>query len=230
MNDINALKNLIKRKRVLYIIPCCAKKKKDGVFMIAPEGQIPAGIAPNLRERLYETRLTIAQNQGVNLNGSEFTPDAPQAASYLHAYDRYNGHLYKVPGVNALLQQNQPLITIMSALYGLLSPHDYIQNYDLEMTKVEHSWIKLLPEIIDDFAARNKIDIIVGLFGRTTAYTCVFQALSARPIGNCPAFSVHTKGGGTVRILRGLGHALLYLANDVPIPDSFQYTINQVRP
>ena len=238
--DFQNLKKLIEGKKVLYIIPDCAKQQPGGSLMIAPEGQVPAGITdPDIRACLYRTRiewrgLLPRDCMRVNPNGSEFTPINPKRARYLRAYDRYTGYPYNVEGVRTLLQQKQPQIMIMSDLYGLLSPHDYIQNYPMHKGDANptSTWRDMLPEIIDDFVSSNKIDIIVGL----SCYYGDICALRLYP-NKPPVLGIYARPCPRPnRLLRlweihgGIEHALLYLAKGVPIPDGVEYAINQVRP
>lgn len=231
------IKSRLAGKRVMYIIPCCSRKNPNGHIMVAPAGQVPRLIGPDLAANLYVARADacaqLAITHVVNQNGSEFGVEMPEGANYLPAYDRYIGHLYAdVPGVHNLLQDNVDNITIMSALYGLISAQDRIQNYNLQMSQTRTIWTKVLPLIIEKYANATNIDIIVGLFGITTAYNAVFKRLGQIQNQQRPVFGVHTilDGHNQNWISEGLGHALLYLARGVNPPPEFDYVVTQVRP
>jgi hypothetical protein len=235
---LDELKSRLAGKRVMYIIPCCSRKNSNGNIVVAPAGQVPGLIGPDLVANLYVARADayaqLAVPHVVNQYGSEFGANEPEKANYLHAYDRYNGHLYSVNNVHALLQNPSKdiNIVIMSALYGLVTPSDLIQDYDLVMSKTRKIWAKVLPSIIEEYANAMNIDIVVGLFGRTTAYNAVFNRLGRIQNHHRPVFSVHTirDGHNQNGISEGLGHVLLYLASGVQPPEEFHYTVNQVRP
>lgn len=238
MRPIESLRTQLLNKKVLYIIPCCSAKQHGGQTMVPAEGRIPGSIAINLRQHLFLSRQNVYRLLAPNAlphvrqDGQDFGVQEPMPADYLCAYARYTGNLYSVQGVTDLLQQGRISVAIISALYGLLHPHDYIQDYNLTMNTrgITPIWRKLLPALIDDFAAHENIETIVGLLGKTTGYNRVFGALQNRREG-CPTFGVNTvlDGHGQGWVSRGLGHALLYLATGAPIPEAFSYEIPRVR-
>lgn len=156
-------------------------------------------------------------------------------AKYMLALNRYDGNLYKVKNVRELLQ-NTPKgvnISIMSALYGLLTCDDLIQDYDLEMSKTCSIWQKTLPKIIEHYAEVMNSSIVVGLFGEKTAYNKVFRKLGMIHNQQRPVFGVHVISDGHSAqdwVPKGLGHALLYLARGEPLPNEFHYKVSRVRP
>ena len=234
---ITDLRELTAGSHVLFVIPCCAKKNHVNQPLI-PGQQLINHLPPLEQGLLLEGRCEAIQHVNippqVNPDGIDFGAAANPAHNiYLQAFDRYRGHLYSdVPGIHDLLQDNAAKITIMSALYGLVSPSDNIQNYNLRMQNTRAIWANVLPSIIEGYANAVNIDIIVGLFGITTAYNAVFTRLGRIHNPHRPVFGVHTisDNHGQNWVSEGLGHALLYLATGLQIPNEFNYTITQVRP
>ena len=232
--DLDELKMIAHGRKVLFVIPCCKDKKfGGGLSMPAPQAQgLDGYLSGRHKVILFHGRRGASHSAGGGINslGSTFGVPHPSAAEYLHAYDRYQGILYCVPGVLPLLKApSEASITIMSALYGLLMPHDLIQYYDLEMRGPTIGiWRNGLPNIINECSKSIESNLIIGLFGRTTGYNTVFSGLGTIP--GCDAYAVHTNGRGARHILQGLGHALVYLAaKHASSPLGYDYTIRKVR-
>ena len=107
----------------------------------------------------------------------EFGPDlggtlmADQDVTYLPAYQRYTGRIYAQVSPEAwnsmLANQGNFRVLIMSGLYGLIQPEEWIQNYDVHLTdtfedngqSVSSMWSELFTEMISyyvDNAYRNR--------------------------------------------------------------------------
>ena len=236
--SIDDLKRKLAGKRILYVIPCCADKCYRGSLCRAPAGHLPALLPLGLQSHFFASRLLaqglLRKPPVVNPMGSEFGVALPMNADYLPAFDRYCGHLYRVPGVRGLLKSppSHVIFAVMSALYGLVSSMDLIQDYNLQMSNkgVTPLWKRKLPSIMDAYAVASRTEAIVGLFGITTGYNKVFSQLSGHQ--GCPVFSVHTRSAGLsqVGVSQGLGHALLYLAGITTKLVGFTYNVVQVRP
>ena len=219
---INELKDEIGTRKVLFVIPCCKHKKmKDSAL---PEGVTPAAGIHSHLDASTDRDFISARRKVLPLARSV-------SPGFLQAFDRYDGTLYSVPGVRDLLVRHSPhTIYIMSALYGLLATSDWIRNYELKMNAkdVTPSWRSILPAAIVQCSVSLGVDVIVGLFGETTAYAKVFKSLGAK--AGCDVYAVHTNAGRSQkRISQGLGHGLLFLAAGMPVPGSFIYSIKKVR-
>lgn len=235
---IAKLKKAIEGKRVLYIIPCCGRKRAGGVNQIAPGGVVIPNLLPlSLSQQLYESRQRVRNQWCANVHhGSDFGVANPVEADYLPAYERYDGDLYRVPGVREILAQCHTKVLIMSALYGLLSPQELIQWYNLRMGNpraIGYLWAEALPPIIDACAASLKAEIIVGLFAKAetqASYSYVFGQLANN--AGISAYMVHVEVPlrvfNATYVSRGLGLMLLHLVQGAA--NEFNYDVVNVRP
>ena len=259
IQELDKLHAQIKGKKVLYIIPGCAGKKKFSTqnqnhnqLRKAPIGRIHRELynaqKSHLIPLLYRARqdchwlacrgrlssTALALNNSIVSSGREFNPTNTGTAHYRKAYDRYNGNLYSGAVKNLLKTKHN--ILIQSPLWGLLSPNDYIQNYNLRMDKreVTPKWEKLLPQIIDAFAVLHDIEMIIGLFSETSRDSKkIFPELKNQS-GGYSLYLVHTiphpDKNDQNWVPEGLGHALLYLAQGTPPPKEFDYMAKKIRP
>lgn len=227
---------LCKTGKVLFLIPCCANKcNNNGAFPLAPPHQLIDNLPPQSAQTILDGRLAallrVRVPPLVNPNGVEFRIAPPAPDIYLQAFDRYIGHLYTVPGIHGLLAQPNNCIAIISALFGLIAPSDYIQDYDLEMSRVQTIWSPTLPFAIDAYATVRNADVIVGLFGRTTAYMRLFRRLARVP-SRSPVygvFPINVDAPAMRNVPAALGQALLCLANGIQPPAGHDYAVDRIR-
>lgn len=208
----------------LFVIPCCKWKQPNGNAVPPPPLYMMANPAM-LNARLQA--LQYAQGT-INPAGVEFNIPHPVPALYRPAWERYNGHFYRVPTVKPLLQQSANIM-IMSALYGLVLSQDLIQNYDLEMKTVQGIWLPILPAILANEAYARRATAIVGLFPLdrpNRSYAGVFRGL--RAVARPPTYLVSTAGRGASLVLKGLAYALLDLAGGAVLPSRYRYNIEIV--
>lgn len=178
----------------LILIACSHNKQIDGQSPFV--GPAPAGWIPQrgLRQRVISKRsyvysllrdakladgferggnrshqpANISLTYGPDLGGTSVVGEEGQ---YLPAFQRYRGRLYGQVSAAAwdLLQVNQDrlMVLIMSGLYGLIEPREWIQNYDVHLTdtneengqSVSSMWAELFTECIDTYvrhAHRNR--------------------------------------------------------------------------
>ncbi|GAG04916.1 unnamed protein product [marine sediment metagenome] len=64
----------------------------------------------------------------------------------------------------------------MSAVYGILTPSERIQNYDMQMAAVH--WKRHgLPKIIEEYIEQNNITHVYGFFSRTADYIKIMKSV-----------------------------------------------------
>lgn len=186
----------------LLLFPCCAEKQKGGNKWQANN----AGMADYLTAVAYKQLLNARKalfhecwntdrystgkyekNKSVII-GPDFG-GTDQSGKFLPALQRYTGSLYKADQtwkdtVNAALSNgSSPHLLIVSALYGLLHPHELIQDYNLQMSDspAKRTWSRYMPELLADYVRRNNVKRIVMYFGSSTAYLKV-AAQAVKPL------------------------------------------------
>lgn len=186
----------------LLLFPCCAGKKAGGNNWQGDNAGIADYLSPDAYMQLLNARKALLHecwNTGRYSTGKyeknravTIGPDfggAEKSGKYLPALQRYAGSLYKAgqswkDNVNAALTDgNSPRLLIVSALYGLLHPHELIQDYNLQMSDspAKRTWSRYMPELLADYVRRNNVKRIVMYFGSSTAYLKV-TAQAAKPL------------------------------------------------
>lgn len=212
---LEKLKEILDGKIILFVLPCCDSKCPGGQTLTFPSRGILDLLSNEDRQSILDGRKCVLKNettQGVDAVGYEFGNGHSVAALYLPAYNRYKGILYNVDGVKPILEKPAPnQLCIISALYGVIMSEDQIQDYNLVMQgQVEQVWKDKIPIILDSLAAKTRVQVIVGLFGKTTGYAKCFAKLAARPKG-LPVYHVYSTQTGRHPVLKALGNALVYL-------------------
>ena len=170
----------------LILVACSRTKQKGGQTPF--NGPSPAGWLPQrgLRQRmiskrsfvyslLHDARLADGFERGGNRAhqthnfGLKHGPDlggtsvVGEGGVYLPASERYEGRVYGPvtrPAWDALAQNKDRVrILIMSGLYGLIEPDEWIQNYDVHLTDTDENngnsvssmWSELFTESIDTY-------------------------------------------------------------------------------
>jgi surfactin synthase thioesterase subunit len=166
------------------IIIACSRQKRDGGKDIFG-GPSPSGWISQvaLRQRVISKRSFVWSlirdakiEDGFERGGNrahqpanrslEFGPDlggtpvTGHNVSYLPAYQRYTGRIYNQISEEAwqamLEGRNRFRVLIMSGLYGLIEPEEWIQNYDVHLTdtneddgqSVSSMWSELFTETL----------------------------------------------------------------------------------
>jgi len=234
-----AFDELNKFKNPLFLVACSGLKQPGGQNQPWP---VPESIGPLLTAPLFDDLLQARQNvYGQVLNDNRLTPRQIEInagisnahdlngtvanASYLSARTRYQGFFYRVPGVtdviNDLARNNS--ILIISALYGLLRPCEFIQNYNFPINRpyAQNTWVDIVPRLIAHIVTTCKHDSIVALLAG--AYLNVIQAVPAY-VAPIPCFRVVVNeypGGNAFGVCSGLGHAMMHIVRGVPIPADY---------
>jgi hypothetical protein len=214
---IKDLKRVLNGIGVLFVIPCCKTKKPHGILRVPPSNNgLPGQLSGVIRSRFYEARRRAARllRGKMPVKGTDFGAAIPHEALYRPAHDRYCGKLYKKRAIQAMLRGNQqPPVLIMSALYGLLSPDEEIQDYDLKMAgPVADLWMPHMGSLLRRAAHAKKAKVIVGFFGRTGGkYKACFDELGG---GKIPAYRIEPVSGKSAEIARVLRQSLLFLAGE----------------
>lgn len=112
--------SLTQRKFVFVI--ACSKKKLDG-----------GGLASQMSDLSFSNILNPCREELLRkyINAGNAPLDWKRC---MPAYDRYRGIIYSAE-VREKLINNPENVLIVSALFGLIKPHDLIPYYDLSMTK-----------------------------------------------------------------------------------------------
>jgi hypothetical protein len=118
----------------LILIPCSDRKRPGGEPMWRNELTAPSALGPR-GEWLWEARKAISSMLALT-PGPDLGLDSAQHA-YLPALERYDGLLYR--GAHFGLWGHEDLevvrqqCLIVSALYGLVTPTEFIRNYNVSM-------------------------------------------------------------------------------------------------
>jgi Peroxide stress protein YaaA/Thioesterase domain len=169
----------------LLLIACSHTKRDEGDAFAGP---MPAGwiAQESLRDRVIARRSYIygilkdakiedgferggnRAHQAANRNlrhGPDFggTNVPGEEGQYMVASRRYNGRIYNYITGHAwesyLQNQDQIRVLIMSGLYGLLEPTEWIQNYDVHLTdthkdsgvSISSNWSELYTECLESY-------------------------------------------------------------------------------
>ena len=119
----------------LILIACSAKKRNGGSPKYSPS-QLEGYLSKATFQRLLTLRLELAQTKhqpaGPDLGGSI----PATKLQYMPAYLRYSGIIYQRSNFAELFPRvRNKKVLIISALYGILDAHDFIQMYDAVMTE-----------------------------------------------------------------------------------------------
>ena len=119
----------------LILIACSAKKRDGGSPKYSPS-QLEGYLSKATFQRLLALRLELAQTKhqpaGPDLGGSI----PATKLQYMPAYLRYSGIIYQRSNFAELFPRaRDKKVLIISALYGILDAHDFIQMYDAVMTE-----------------------------------------------------------------------------------------------
>ena len=187
----------------LLIIPCCAAKAPKGPVVGSYTDPLKDVVSQSAYAELLLARANVlrevkrnprfitdkyAKNAAILPEGEEFGgPFNPnRAATYLPAISRYTGTLYSVPGLKAAIVQAvtdncQPRIMILSALYGPLHPMSQIQDYNLKMSDAPaRVWSRSFPPFLEDYVANNGITSLYLYVGSATAYFSIAREAAVR--------------------------------------------------
>jgi hypothetical protein len=118
----------------LILIPCSGQKKVGGMVEWPGEPTLASKLNRITWEKLCKARnklaLAIDLPPGPDLGWIAKSP----AIQYLPAFERYQGRLYRGAHFAARFPSlRHKRVLIISALYGVLDPMDWIRNYDLHM-------------------------------------------------------------------------------------------------
>ena len=137
-------------EKQLLVIPCCSRKLKGGV----PKHQSETFF----ESTEYVTNLITAREK-IKRNHQVI-----DQKSYMPAWDRYDGGLYRVIKeeqalINRLFEHGVIDILIVSAFYGVINHKMEINNYDLMMSQagIATTWGCAVSEAISVYAHKNGI-------------------------------------------------------------------------
>jgi hypothetical protein len=204
----------------LLIIPCCAKKEKNGNHIRCDVDPLQEFISPQAYSVMLAARTNVLKKlkddagfvtkkyqkndsiqKGADLGGSN------SYGFYLTALERYDGTLYSIPGLKQTVKKvvsscnNFPKIIILSALYGPLHPFSQVQDYNLEMKYTVKEWQPAFQTFLADYVSQNGINQIVSYLGSTTAYFRVVKqaVLALNKDWDVEGIQYHVENGNTRR-------------------------------
>ena len=163
----------------LFIIACSNHKKSGGLSQYEKQNSILGSLSKQDKKKLLEYRELVFEfikdgyfnRSGKELKDLPYNSDLvrgidfghSEKSSYLPAFQRYDGSLYREIDGSVWEKRNAHLL-IISGLYGLLLPEDSIQLYSLHVgdsANISDHWEKELTPFIQAYVARNKIKTIV---------------------------------------------------------------------
>lgn len=239
----------------LLVIACSHGKREGGGRL---EGPSPAAWVPQpaLRQRIISKRnyvYTILKeaklqdgferggnraHQPANLNlihGSDLGGPVNNEGIYMPAYKRYGGRMYAHISAeswdNYYKDRARTGVLIMSGLYGLLSPDEWIQNYDVHLTdthagngiNVRSMWLELYTYALDAYVRHAYRNRKVKLFD----FLCDHHYVDAvqwhkLPREQCSVFHFASADVDDVSLLPAAGVVVNAVLNNPGILEGFE--------
>jgi hypothetical protein len=186
--------------------------KRSSVYSLVHDAKLADGFERGGNRAHQPANLTL--KYGPDLGGTSVLDDD---GSYLPAFQRYNGRAYAPVTETAwsTLAQNRHRVRvlIMSGLYGLIEPEEWIQNYDVHLTdtnednglSVSSMWTELFTESINTFVKHSyqnrKVRIVNLACDQHYTYAVQWHALSK----NCSVYHLASSTLEDVKLLPPAG-------------------------
>jgi cytoplasmic iron level regulating protein YaaA (DUF328/UPF0246 family) len=159
----------------LVLITCCKTKAPGGRSEYQPSDAIQESLSTKSYNNLLKARRDLAELLGEAPGPDLGSNESTSGLSFLPAYQRYIGKVYRAGQVEELYPESRVRLTIISALYGLVDAGDLIRDYNLRMdwktdTKTvaafwkERGLGKILCEYINHVQPGEVHDLLTNLY------------------------------------------------------------------
>ncbi len=247
---------LSRKKRALFLIPCCSRKSKGGEYpswnVVHREQKFNkfqfldnyrlqlirfyTRLSPNDAFVYFRNRGTTEEVRRKNAEKAWETNLKILESRTMLAINRYQGHLYSSININLIAQfkKNQMAnVFIVSALLGLIAPTDLISNYDLMMLDKSSENDKVWRFWKNTFAGKNMEQIINKLFSGFDYIYCLLSTTTGyldsiiELLFNHASFVIKSSETGSGPISRSWGRVLNEaLLNQASSPDDVERIAN----
>lgn len=156
----------------LALVSCCKTKRAGGIPSYQPHPPISTILSTDSYSRLLHARRHLAAMLGIEAGPDlGFDTDAT-GIRYLPAFERYRGIVYSKANVAEMYPRAKSIkLAIVSALYGLIDADDPIRDYDLRMSDMLPSGMRVntwwrhmgLGQVLADYAIALEPDGIHDL-------------------------------------------------------------------
>lgn len=119
----------------IILIPCSDRKIPRGSTEYDPSVAIYSLLPRSLGDRILDCRAELASLLALP-SGPDFGKGSSEPIQYLPAFERYDGNLYRAANLKSedIQGASGKQILIISALYGVVLPQEFIRHYQLSMS------------------------------------------------------------------------------------------------
>jgi len=248
---------LSRKKRALFLIPCCSSKSKGGEyppwndvhrdqkfnkFQFLDDYRLQlirfyTSLSPNDAFVYFRNRGTTEEVRRKNAEKAWETNLKILESKTMPAINRYQGHLYRSININLIDQFKKNQIAnvfIVSALLGLIAPTDLIPDYELMMSDKTSENKKVWRFWKNTFAVADLEQIINKLFSGFDYIYCLLSTTTGyldsiiELLFNHASFVIKSSETGSGPISRSWGRVLTeVLSSQVSSPGDVEKITNE---